>query len=51
MNVHSTGKKNLVEVYTVDILISIEFYEGSYLIFKYWEGEVLNLIKSTMFSC
>ena len=48
MNVHSTGGKNLVEscgcIY-VDVLISIEFYERTYLISKYWEGEVLNLVK------
>ena len=48
MNVHSTGRKNLVEscgIIYVDVLISIEFYERTYLNSKYWEGEVLNLVK------
>ena len=48
MNVHSTGGNNLVEscgCINVDVLISIEFYERIYLISKYWEGEVLNLVK------
>jgi len=50
VNVHSTGKKNLVEVYTVDILLSIELYERSCLISMYREGEILNLVKLTVFS-
>ena len=41
---------NLVEVYTVDILLSIELYERSYLISMYREGEILNLVKLTVFS-
>ena len=52
MNVLSTGGKNLVEscgIIYVDVLISIEFYERTYLISKYWEGEVLNLVKFLKF--